>query len=142
MIRVPKGKNGSESAVVEHDTRACHDLQGCCFVCTLNECKGTECCTSQGPPCLLGPLPFQLELVLSPAQPLSAGGRLRDAGLRVKKKKVAPSLCVRERTEMVQWVKSPLGLEGGKGARGYKGKLLVHLMYCNHLRLEHSDLMC
>lgn len=29
----------------------------------------------------------QLELVRSPAQPLSAGGRLRDAGLRVWKKK-------------------------------------------------------
>lgn len=50
--------------------------------------KGTECRTSQGPPCLLGPLPFLLELVLSPDQPLSAGGgRLRDAGLRARRKK-------------------------------------------------------
>lgn len=38
-------------------------------------------------PASWGPLPFQLELVPSPAQPLSAGGRLRDAGLKSKKQR-------------------------------------------------------
>lgn len=58
-----------------------------------DEHKGTECCTSQGPPCLLGPLPFQSELDPSPARSLSAGGRLRDAGL--SKNVAHVSLCVR-----------------------------------------------
>lgn len=85
MIGVPKGKNGSESVVAEHETRACHDLQGCCFVCTLTKARELSAAQARDLPCLLGPLPFQLELVPSPAQPLSAGGRLRDAGLREKK---------------------------------------------------------
>lgn len=83
MIGVPKRKNGSESVVAEE--RACHDLQGCCFVCTLMNARELSAAQARDLPCLLGPLPFQLELVPSPAQPLSAGGRLRDAGMRVKK---------------------------------------------------------
>lgn len=112
--------------------RACHDLQGCCFVCTLNECKGSECCTSQGPPCLLGPLPFQLELVPSPAQLLSAGGKAQ--GHWTGSKNVAPSLCVRKLDKQDGTVdKLTTGTRGGdKGAGGDKGKLLVHIMYCNH----------
>lgn len=73
--------------------------------------------------CLLGPLPFRLELDPSSAQSLLAGGRLRDAGLRVK---WAPS-CVQEIT---QWIKWPLGLEGDEGARENKENLLAHILYC------------
>lgn len=73
------------SVVAEHDMKACHDLQGCCFVCTLINARELSAAQARDLPCFLDPLPFQLELLSSPAQPLSAGGRLRDAGLRVKK---------------------------------------------------------
>lgn len=127
MIGVPKGKNGSESVV----TSACHDLQGCCFVCTLMKARELSAAQARDLPCLLGPLPFQLELVPSPAQPLSAGGRLRDAGLRVK---TCGAVVERPLTdkETVQWTDSPLRLEGDRVARGDKGKMLAHIMYCNH----------
>lgn len=130
MIRVPKRKTKSESVVAEHDKGACHKLQGCCFVCTLMNAR--ELCAAQARdlPCLLGPLPFQLELVPSPAQPLSAGGRFRDAGLRVKKMWRRRCASVNRRSP-VQWIDSPLGLEWDKGATGNKGRLLVHIMYCN-----------
>lgn len=90
-----------EVRVLLQRKRACHDLQGCCFVCTLMNARERSAAQARDLPCLMGPLPFQLELVPSPAQSLSAGGRLRDAGLRVKKN-VAPSLGVHKQREMVQ----------------------------------------
>lgn len=101
-----------------HGAKACHDLQGCCFVCTLKNARELSAAQARDLPCLLGPLPFHLEQDPSPAQPLSAGGRLRDAGLRVK---WAP-LCPQKNREM-KWINLPLGLEGGDGARESKEKL-------------------
>lgn len=136
MIRVPKGEKKKMEARVPSQSMSRPTRLLLCV--HSDECKGNGVPHKPGTSLPLGPSPFPIGAgPLTRSAIASWGGRLRDAGLRVRKKKMwRQSSRVRKQTGERRC------LRGDKGARGYKGKLLVHIMYCNHLRLEHSDLLC
>lgn len=113
MIGMPKGKKTEarvllQSAIQEHAMTSC-------FVCTLMN-EGNRELHKPGTSLPLGPSPFPPGAgpppLTSPA-PVSWGGRLRDARLRVKTNQTRGPVILRPfNSQRVQWVISPLGLEG------------------------------